>query len=75
MSDQTCPVHHIVTKLGHMIDSGHLKNPRNRWIAEGILTLCNDIAWGNAGPDHMPPGRGIYRIDGRATPGSLFESC
>jgi NADPH-dependent glutamate synthase beta subunit-like oxidoreductase len=54
MSDQTCPVHHIVTKLGEMIDSGQLKTPRNRWIAEGILTLCNDIAWGNAGPDHMP---------------------
>jgi NADPH-dependent glutamate synthase beta subunit-like oxidoreductase len=54
MPDQTCPVHHIVTKLGEIIDSGELKTPRNRWTAEGILTLCNDIAWGNAGAEHMP---------------------
>jgi NADPH-dependent glutamate synthase beta subunit-like oxidoreductase len=53
MSDQTCPVNHIVTELGEMINSGQLKVPRNRSTAEGILTVCNDIAWGNAGLDHI----------------------
>ncbi|MGD9043567.1 MAG: FAD-dependent oxidoreductase [Desulfobacterales bacterium] len=37
-----------------MIDSGRLKTPRNRWIAEEIRTLINDIAWGNAGAEHLP---------------------
>jgi NADPH-dependent glutamate synthase beta subunit-like oxidoreductase/ferredoxin len=37
-----------------MIESGQLKIPRNRWAAEEIQTLITDIAWGNAGPDHLP---------------------
>jgi NADPH-dependent glutamate synthase beta subunit-like oxidoreductase len=37
-----------------MIDSGQLKTPRNRWTAEEIRTLIDDIAWGNAGAEHFP---------------------
>jgi NADPH-dependent glutamate synthase beta subunit-like oxidoreductase len=54
MSDQICPVHDTAIKLGEMIDSGQLKIPRNRWAAEEIQTLISDIAWGNAGPEHLP---------------------
>jgi len=54
MPDQICAVHQTVVTLGEMIDSGQLKTPRNRWVAEEIRTLINDIAWGNAGPDHLP---------------------
>jgi len=54
MSDPICAVHHTVTTLDDMIDSGQLKTPRNRWTAEEIRTLINDIAWGNAGVEHLP---------------------
>jgi len=54
MSDPICAVHHTVTTLDDMIASGQLKNPRNRWTAEEIRTLINDIAWGNAGIAHLP---------------------
>ena len=54
MSDQICAVHHTLTTLAEMIDSGRLKTPRNRWTAEEIRTLINDIAWGNAGAEHLP---------------------
>jgi NADPH-dependent glutamate synthase beta subunit-like oxidoreductase/ferredoxin len=54
MPDPICAVHHTVITLGEMIDSGQLKTPRNRWVAEEIRTLVNDIAWGNAGPEHLP---------------------
>ena len=54
MSDQVCAVHAAGTTLAQMIDSGRLKNPRNRWTAEEIRTLINDIAWGHAGVEHLP---------------------
>ncbi|MGD8273455.1 MAG: 4Fe-4S ferredoxin, partial [Desulfobacterales bacterium] len=54
MSAQICPVHQTVTTLSEMIDTGQLKIPRNRWTAEEIRTLINDIAWGNAGAEHLP---------------------
>jgi NADPH-dependent glutamate synthase beta subunit-like oxidoreductase len=54
MSDHTCAVHHTLITLAETIDSGRLKNPRNRWTAEEIRTLINDIAWGNAGAEHLP---------------------
>ena len=54
MPDHICAVHDTLITLGEMIDSGRLKTPRNRWVAEEIRTLINDIAWGNAGPDHLP---------------------
>jgi NADPH-dependent glutamate synthase beta subunit-like oxidoreductase len=54
MSDQICAVHHTVTALAEMITTGQLKIPRNRWTAEEIHTLLDDIAWGNAGAEHLP---------------------
>ena len=54
MPAQICPVHQAVTTLGEMINAGQLKTPRNRWAVEEIRTLFNDIAWGNAGAEHLP---------------------
>ena len=54
MPDQICAVHQTVTTLGEMIDDGRLKTPRNRWTAEGIRILLDDVAWGNAGAEHLP---------------------
>ena len=54
MPAQICPVHQTVTTLGEMINAGQLKTPRNRWTVEEIRTLFNDIAWGNAGAEHLP---------------------
>jgi hypothetical protein len=54
MSDQICAVHHTVTALAEMISTGQLKTPRNRRTAEEIQTLIEDIAWGNAGAEHLP---------------------
>jgi len=54
MPAQICPVHQTVTTLGEMINAGRLKTPRNRWTVEEIRTLLNDIAWGNAGAEHLP---------------------
>ncbi len=54
MSDQVCAVHDTDKTLAEMIDSGRLKIPRNRWTAEEIRILINDIARGNAGAEHLP---------------------
>ena len=54
MPAQICPVHQAVTTLGEIINAGQLKTPRNRWTVEEIRTLFNDIAWGNAGAEHLP---------------------
>jgi NADPH-dependent glutamate synthase beta subunit-like oxidoreductase len=54
MSDQICAVHQSVTALAEMISTGQLKTPRNRRTAEEIQTLIEDIAWGNAGAEHLP---------------------
>ncbi len=54
MSIQYCPVHHTLTTLREMIESGRLKHPRCRHRAEEIAKLLNDVALGNAGPDHLP---------------------
>ena len=55
MPAKTCPVTRTVTELKHVIDAGRLQNPRSRRIAEEILQLLNDIAWGRAGEDTFPP--------------------
>ena len=54
MSAKTCPVTRTVTELKHTIDAGRLQHPRSRRIAEEILQLLNDIAWGRAGDRHIP---------------------
>ena len=54
MPAKTCPVTRTVTELTHTIDTGRLQHPRSRRIAEEILQLLNDIAWGRAGDRHIP---------------------
>ncbi len=54
MSEATCPVKQTIDALEAVIRTGGLKNPRSRRIAEEILQLLNDVAWGRAGRDHLP---------------------
>ena len=54
MPDTSCPVSNTTIKLDEMINSGRLVNPKSRRIAEELLELINDVAWGRAGGDHVP---------------------
>jgi putative selenate reductase YgfK subunit len=49
-----CPVNETINNIASAIESGLLKNPKSRRIAEEILDLAKDIAWGRAGGDHIP---------------------
>jgi NADPH-dependent glutamate synthase beta subunit-like oxidoreductase/ferredoxin len=53
MSDITCPVNNTLTQLSEIIHSNSLKDPKYRRIAEEILELIDDIAWGRAGVEHL----------------------
>jgi len=53
MSDIKCPVNQTLSGLREAIESGRLFNPRSRRIAEEILDLLTDVAWGRAGSDHL----------------------
>jgi putative selenate reductase YgfK subunit len=54
MSTTSCPVSIAIRRLQEVIGSGAMKKPRSRRIAEEILELLDDIAWGRAGEDHIP---------------------
>lgn len=54
MTQHRCPVHRTIQQLDETIRSGVLTHPPDRRIAEEILDLLNDIAWGRAGEDHLP---------------------
>ncbi len=51
---ETCPVKKTISTLEVDIDSGKLKVPRSRRIAEEILQLLRDISSGVAGEEHIP---------------------
>jgi NADPH-dependent glutamate synthase beta subunit-like oxidoreductase len=53
MPDVKCPVNQTLSGLKEAIESGQLSNPRSRRIAEEILDLLADVAWGRAGGDHL----------------------
>ena len=53
MPDIKCPVNQTLSNLRETIESGRLSNPRSRRIAEEILDLLTDVAWGRAGGDHL----------------------
>jgi NADPH-dependent glutamate synthase beta subunit-like oxidoreductase/ferredoxin len=53
MSEKLCPVNQAISGLKEAVDSGRLSNPRSRRIAEEILDLLTDVAWGRAGGDHL----------------------
>ena len=54
MSIATCPVNNIIVQLEEIIDSGRLKHPECRRIAQELLELLDDVAWGRAGDKHLP---------------------
>jgi NADPH-dependent glutamate synthase beta subunit-like oxidoreductase len=49
-----CPVNDTIGELRTIIDEGKLPHPKTRRIAEEILELLEDIAWGRAGNKHLP---------------------
>ncbi len=51
---EKCPVSETIARLQETIESGQLKNPRCRRIAEELLELVEDIAWGGASEEHLP---------------------
>jgi len=53
MSEKLCPVNQTISALREAVESGRLSNPRSRRIAEEILDLLMDVAWGRAGADHL----------------------
>ncbi len=54
MSETGCAVNRTIVDLKETIRSNRLINPKSRRIAEDILELMEDIAWGRAGDDHLP---------------------
>ena len=61
MSATNCPVKDTILKIEEISQSDRLKHPRFRRIAEDILQLLNDIAWGRAGTDHIPTVESLCR--------------
>ena len=53
MPETVCPVSSAIAGFKETIESGHLSHPRSRRIAEDILQLLVDIAWGRAGQEHL----------------------
>lgn len=53
MSEISCPVSKTIDALDDLITSNRLKTPKYRRMAEEILTLMKDVAWGRAGKDHL----------------------
>ncbi len=53
MTEKLCPVNQTRSALREAIESGRLSNPRSRRIAEELLDLLADVAWGRAGADHL----------------------
>ncbi len=53
MSISTCPVNNTIVQLEEIINSGRLRDPKCRRIAEELLELLDDIAWGRAGDKHV----------------------
>jgi NADPH-dependent glutamate synthase beta subunit-like oxidoreductase len=49
-----CPVNQTLLGLREVMNSGQLTHPRSRRIAEEIIALIEDIAWGRAGEKHLP---------------------
>jgi NADPH-dependent glutamate synthase beta subunit-like oxidoreductase len=49
-----CPVNNTLKRLSDTLHSNRLQNPKSRRIAEEIMELIDDIAWGRAGNEHLP---------------------
>ena len=53
MPDATCPVNRALTRLQEAVESNTIIHPRSRRVAEEIVDLLQDVAWGRAGRDHL----------------------
>jgi NADPH-dependent glutamate synthase beta subunit-like oxidoreductase len=56
-----CPVNRTVNDLRDIICSGSLSHPKTRRIAEEILELLEDVAWGRAGSEHLNAVKALIR--------------
>ena len=54
MPPDTCPVSSTFEALSQPIEAGRFSRPKARRIAEEIVQLLDDIAWGRAGEKHIP---------------------
>ncbi len=61
MASQSCPVKETIVRLDGVINSGRLDSPKTRRIAEEVLALLQDVAWGRAGDAHLPALRDLTR--------------
>ncbi len=61
MSPSTCPVNDAIVSIDAFIAGGRLEHPRARRIAEEILELMHDVAWGRAGRDHIEAMKSLAR--------------
>jgi NADPH-dependent glutamate synthase beta subunit-like oxidoreductase len=48
-----CPVNETIVKIEGLLAANGLTQPRARRLAEEILDLLKDTAWGRAGSDHL----------------------
>jgi NADPH-dependent glutamate synthase beta subunit-like oxidoreductase len=53
MPETACPVNAAFTHLDGILKSDRMRTPKSRRIAEEILDLLADVAWGRAGGDHL----------------------
>jgi len=53
MPAKVCPVNDTIDKIEAILETGQLTQPRVRRIAEDILELIQDTAWGRAGSSHI----------------------
>ncbi len=54
MSITACPVNNTILQIKDALEFNRLKDPKCRRIAEELLELLDDIAWGRAGDEHIP---------------------
>lgn len=66
MSNPSCPVNITLQAIEERITSNQLKDPKCRRIAEELLELLDDIAWGRAGDKHLPAIKALSKelVDG-----------
>jgi len=53
MPETACPVNAAIIHLDNILKSDRMRTPKSRRIAEEILALLSDVAWGRAGGDHL----------------------
>ncbi len=54
MTEKTCPVDQMLTRLQQALEGTELQHPRSRRIVGQMALLVRDVASGGAGEDHLP---------------------